>query len=250
MGGCLARSDSTDLLIGLMRAPERGHFTAKQEIFLTRLMPHFNRALRLMEHTRAAAGLAEPAPTPDDATAYVLIALDKSGRLLYCNPRGEALLTAAEVLRRERTAVSCPDSPQNTLFADAIAVTVQTGRPGNLLLHNPMRPAERYSVTLIPLPERGAFSLHGSPDGVLCLMAPLDCRRVASVPQLMRLFGLTDAEARLACALATGETLASYAREHALAPAAVNRQVRTVFEKTDTRALADLVRLLTRLPAA
>jgi DNA-binding CsgD family transcriptional regulator len=249
MGGCLVRTDTTDVVLGLMRGPERGHYTPEQEAGLARLMPHFNRSLRLMEHTQAAAQSGELAAAGQDAASLAVIAVNKIGQLLYCNRNGEALLKAAEIVRIRNGILTCVNESEEKGWSNLLGVIVKTGRPANLLLNNRIKPDERYSVTLTPLPKRGAFSLTGEPDGVLCLIVPLDHRRMATASQLMQLFGLSAAEARLARALAAGETLEFYAVESDLKLPTVKSQLRAVFEKTGTDRQAALVRLIVGIPA-
>jgi DNA-binding CsgD family transcriptional regulator len=212
-------------------------------------MPHFNRSLRLMEHTQAATQSGELAAAAQDAASLAIVAINQSGQLLYCNRNGEALLKAAQVLRIRHGIVFCAADTQEKGFASALGVVVKTGRPVNLLLNNSVNPDERYSATLTPLPKRGAFSLTGEPEGVLCLVVPLDHRRMATASQLMQLFDLSAAEARLARALAAGETLEFYAAESDLKLPTVKSQLRAVFDKTGTDRQATLVRLIAGIPA-
>ena len=249
LSACLVRTDTTDIVLGLMRRPERGHFSQQQETYLERLIPHFNRSLRLMEQTQAATHSGEWATVGQDAASFGVIAVNKASQLLYCNRNGEALLKAAEMLRLQNGAVICASDAQEKAFTEALDITARTGHPANLLLLNHARSDERYSVTLIPLPKRGEFALTGEPDGVLCLVVPLDHRRMATAGQLMQLFGLSAAEARLARALAAGETLESYASESDLKLPTVKSQLRAVFEKTGTDRQAALVRLIAGIPA-
>ncbi len=249
MGGCLVKSDTIDIQIGLMREPGRGHFTLEHETYLGRLMPHFNRALSLMEHTQQATHAGELAAVGEDAASLGVIAVNKTGGLLYCNRNGEALLKAAEVLHLRHGVLACANEAQEKCFAEILDVTVKTGLPANLLLNNKARLDERYSVTLTPLPKRGEFSLAGESEGVLCLIVSLDHRRIATARQFMQLFGLTAAEARLARALASGETLEGYSRENDLKMPTVKSQLRSAFEKTGTDRQSALVRLFVSIPA-
>lgn len=249
MGGCLVRTDTTDIVLGLMREASRGQYSRMEETYLGRLMPHFNRSLRLMEHTQTATQSGELAAAAQDAASLAVIAVNKSGQLLYCNRNGEALLKAAQVLRIRHGIVSCAADAQKKGFASAFGVVVKTGRPVNLLLNSCVNPDERYSATLTPLPKRGAFALTGEPEGVLCLVVPLDHRRMATAGQLMQLFDLSAAEARLARALAAGDTLECYAAGNDLKLPTVKSQLRAVFEKTGTDRQAALVRLIAGIPA-
>jgi DNA-binding CsgD family transcriptional regulator len=65
---------------------------------------------------------------------------------------------------------------------------------------------------------------------------------------LERLFGLTPAESRLACILASGKSLKQAAEELSVSRNTVHSQLQKVFEKTGANRQADLVRLLLKSP--
>lgn len=249
LGGCLTHRERADANLALLRDPKHGPFEAEHESLLARLMPHFNRSLRLMDHAQKAIMTGDLATAGQNAASLAVIAVNHAGQLLYCNHIGEALLRAAKVLRINNGVLACANGIQQKGWAEILAAIVKTGRPANLLLNTSTRPDERYSVTLTSLPKRGAFSLTGEPDGVLCLVVPLDQRRMATAGQLMQLFGLSAAEARLARALTAGDTLEIYAAESDLKLSTVKSQLRSVFEKTGTDRQAALVRLIVGIPA-
>ena len=246
LGGCLAQNADVNVELALLRAPRHGFFEPEQESLLARLMPHFNRSLRLMDQTQAAARAGEFAVTGQAAVSLAAIAIGRSGRVLYCNRQGDALLRAGQILRVINGALVCADSSRGNAWAECLDAVSKSGRPANLWLAGS---EARYSVTLMPMPKRGEFSLEGTADGVLCLVVPLDQRRVATARQLVALFGLSAAEARLVRALAAGETLENYARESDLKMPTVKTQLRMAFEKTGVSRQAALVRLIAAIPA-
>jgi len=63
------------------------------------------------------------------------------------------------------------------------------------------------------------------------------------------LFGLTRAEARLARGVLTGSTAAEYARQVGVRMATVRTQLHSIFVKTGVTRQAELVALLSRVPA-
>ncbi len=249
LGGCLSHREPADANLALLRDTKHGPFEPEHESLLARLMPHLSRSLRLMDHTQNSVLAGDAATVAQGAVSLAVIAVNRAGQLLYCNHIGEALLRTAKVLRINNGVLGCTNGVQTKEWAEILALTAKTGRPANLLLNDSNRPNERYSVTLTPLPKRGAFSLTGEPDGVLCLVVPLDHQRMATARQLMQLFGLSAAEARLARALSAGETLECYTRETGLKLPTVKTQLRSVFEKTGTDRQAALVRLIAGIPA-
>jgi DNA-binding CsgD family transcriptional regulator len=64
---------------------------------------------------------------------------------------------------------------------------------------------------------------------------------------LLALYGLTDAEARVALALFEGATSIEIARRFCVSLNTVRSQLARTFEKTGARGQADLVRLLARV---
>lgn len=249
MGASLHQGQSLEYQIGLLRERERAPFDPDQVAWLARLLPHLGRAFCLVERGQTVARAGEIAAAGIEATPLAVIALDRSGRVLHCNRRGEQLLKEQYVLRLRDGVLTCADDYLASRFIAAVETTVKTGRTANLLLRHTQNPGERYSVTLTSPPKRGAFSLAGEPEGALCLAVPLDRRRIATAWQLMQLFGLSPAEARLARALTLGESLETYARENDLRLPTVKTQLRSIFAKTGTNRQAALVRLVIGIPA-
>jgi DNA-binding CsgD family transcriptional regulator len=66
----------------------------------------------------------------------------------------------------------------------------------------------------------------------------------------MQLYGLTPSEARLACAVASGDSLESYARTRGITIATARWTMKQTLSKTGARRQADLVRMLLTGPVA
>lgn len=134
---------------------------------------------------------------------------------------------------------------------DAIRETAHTGRVITLLLNPINNQQQRYSLALVRLncqKQQSGSSTEASVGNVLCLIGPLDRRRFATGHQLMDLFGLSAAEARLARALCHGDSLEEYASDQGLKMPTVKTQLRSVFAKTGTDRQSALVRLLSGIP--
>lgn len=249
MGASLHQGQSLQYQIGLLRERGRAPFDSDQVAGLTRLLPHFDRAFRLMEHDQTVARAGEIAAAGVEAMPLAVIALDRIGRVMHCNRRGEKLLKEEYVLRLREGVLTCADGYLASRFIAAVEATVKSGQPANLLLQHIKSAGERYSVTLTSLPKCEAFSLAGKPEGALCLVAPLHRRRIATARQLVELFGLSSAEARLARALTLGESLEVYARENDVRLSTLKTQLRSIFAKTGTDRQSAIVRLIIGIPA-
>ena len=66
----------------------------------------------------------------------------------------------------------------------------------------------------------------------------------------MQLYGLTPTEARLACSVASGESLESYASARGINVSTARWTMKQALAKTGARRQADLVRILLTGPAS
>ncbi|HZH47070.1 MAG TPA: hypothetical protein VEY31_10590, partial [Roseococcus sp.] len=110
--------------------------------------------------------------------------------------------------------------------------------------------APALAVLVSPLPARlaGGDGLGRIEGRALLLLRGLGAERDGPPAELLRnLFGLTAAEAAVACALAGGATKAAVAAARGLRETTVRTQVRSVLEKTGTRSLRELEGLLAGL---
>ena len=82
---------------------------------------------------------------------------------------------------------------------------------------------------------------------VLVIVHDTAQRRGADLDMLAALFGLTDAEARLASALSAGHSLESAAAMLGIRQATARTELKSVFRKAGVSRQQDLVRLLTSL---
>jgi DNA-binding CsgD family transcriptional regulator len=82
---------------------------------------------------------------------------------------------------------------------------------------------------------------------VLIKLIDLDARANVAAACLREVFALTPAEARLAAALASGQTLKDVAAKRGVTDGTVRGQIKSVFAKTETSGQTELVALLERL---
>jgi DNA-binding CsgD family transcriptional regulator len=179
------------------------------------------------------------------------ILLTASANVLDCDFRGRAFLFTGGILRISNNKLRCCDHRLDIRLNGAITATIKTGQATTLLLAPPDRPLQRYSVVFVSLAKRTNnlwTTKQYSAGSVLCLVAPLDRRRFATARQLMDLFGLSAAEARLARALCHGDSLEEYTLDHGLKLPTVKTQLRSIFAKTGTERQASLIRLISGVP--
>lgn len=214
-------------------------------------VPDWPRLVDLFVRCRGQREFAGDAASSAHASHVAAIILTPGARVVDCDCRAESLLKTGNVMRVQGGQLHCTATGFQPRFNSALKETTGTGRTTNFLLHPPEQPTQRFSLTLAGMPRRlpaghdaGAA---GIPD-ILCLVAPLDGRRIATARQLMDLFGLSAAEARLARAICHGDSVEEYAREQGLRLPTVRTQLSSIFNKTGSTRQATLVRLIAGIP--
>lgn len=133
------------------------------------------------------------------------------------------------------------DPALNATLEGALRRATQDPRRSSLF---PLRSSsnEVHEVNVSPLqPARGNGSLL-APLALVVIARPRpDAERIAR--RVRRLYGLTEAEARVVAALTLGETVDQIAAAHGVRVSTVRAQVRAIFEKTGVHRQTDLVRL-------
>lgn len=213
--------------------------------------PNWQRIIDLLIHCRTLRGFADHAANSANTSHVAAIVLDHGGHVLDCDQRGESFLKAGNVLHIQDGELHCCDPALHGQFAAALRETAAVGRIANLLLYMPEHPDKRYSLTLSRLQSRSKGDVADHVlrvPNILCLIAPLDGRRIATARQLMDIFGLSAAEARLARAVCHGDSVEAYARDQGLRLPTVRSQLSSIFNKTGTDRQASLVRLIADIP--
>lgn len=210
-----------------------------------------NLETEFLKHCRGIREFIEQTASEFFSSHVASILLTPGARILDCDQRGQSFLRTGGLLSVFRNKLRCDEQSQNAKLQAAIAKTAKTGRATTLLLFPLGCSEQRYSLVLVRLNKRipsSGSTTEISPDNVLCLVAPLDRRRIATANQLMDLFGLSAAEARLARALCHGDSLEEYATDQGLKLPTVKTQLRSIFAKTGTERQSSLVRVLSGVP--
>lgn len=213
--------------------------------------PNWHRIIDLFVHCRALREFADHAASWAHTSHVAAIILAPNARVLDCDYRGESLLKAGNVMHMLGGQLYCTEVSCQPKFSSALKETAGTGQTTNILLYAPEQPEHRFSLTLTRMQQRPSAANDGGSarvSDVLCLVAPLDGRRIATARQLMDFFGLSAAEARLARAICHGNSVEEYARDQGLRLPTVRTQLSSIFSKTGTERQATLVRLIAGIP--
>lgn len=251
LGTRLVRHGGLDVYFGIHRAPRRPAFDEADLLFTRRITGHFQRAARLWLGAEALREQADLGAQALDAIELGILALSAGSRVVFANRYGEALLRAGAPLGLRRGVLAASDHGDAKQLQADLQSCRATGQVRCLRVgHRAAVQTGACSLTLLRLARTSPLAaLCGSAE-LLVLVSHGNHRRLLTAQQLMQLFDLTPAEARLARALAAGEPLDAYAAGNGLRLSTVKTQLRAVFDKTGTQRQAELVRHLAVVPAA
>jgi DNA-binding CsgD family transcriptional regulator/GAF domain-containing protein len=251
LGGPVLKRGNTVAMISLSRPERAGPFEDRQLDLLQLLMPHLRRAC--LHHQRLTRLRSEHTVvlTSLDLLPTAVWLLDVGGRVLFANRAGHELDTRHDGLWLDRDGLPTAADPRDRQAVKrSITSTIAAGRGVSLATQATVvvrrrRHPEPLQVMLYPL----------CPDAILPGSAAAmfifepEKRLVPEAELLRTFYGLTSAEAQLACALAQGETVESYGERQRLTANTVRTHVKRALAKTGTHQQSQLVALMAKLGA-
>jgi DNA-binding CsgD family transcriptional regulator len=239
------RVDGQLWAVPIARAPVQGHFTPQEAPRLAALAPHFARMIRLAD--RLAQGQAAAEIDTLDRLGCAAILLDWRGTVVRVNRHADALL--GDGLKVCRGALMASDTRSNRDLQQLVG-WVRAGPLSRAALPHRrvvVRRADRSPLIVEALPVAGLTADAFSQARALLVITDIERRPPVPEDLLRSAFGLTPAEARLACRLADGDRLEEAAEALGIARNTARTQLKAVFAKTGTGRQSELAALLGRL---
>ncbi|HTQ33548.1 MAG TPA: LuxR C-terminal-related transcriptional regulator [Stellaceae bacterium] len=248
----LSVEDHTHQSISLTRSQSAEAFEKSDIELATRLLPHLRRAglitHRLQEWGGSYAGMANL--LDDNPTGIVL--LSSAGKVIFANRTANEMAAQADsfILRHDRLEAlrEVDDARLQPLIRGACGHSEISAAPRGGPLRLPRKSGFRdYAVVVAPLSI--ASEAVGQRGAVACLMITdpeATARRPRSI--LRRIYGLTEAEARMAERVVAGERLGQAAEALGIKASTARVHLAALFRKTETHRQAELMRVLLSLP--
>jgi DNA-binding CsgD family transcriptional regulator len=249
MGGQLIASENFVAFNAFLDAKDSGAKSDKQIDFMGRLMPHLSKSTQLLldlSHLRGQLAVSEQALDASEAAIYTLKARH---RVVSANRKAESLLRQRVILKMTDGAL-CVCEPNSMSKWSALLQRVRaTGMAESVTLFGRQNGLPiQVQVSVSRISSHGTDALTGAAD-LLVMVSSVAHRRVASVKQLTELFGLSQAEALLARALAQGMETGEFADSRGIKMTTVRTQSRSSMDKLRVTRMADLIRIVLSVPA-
>lgn len=171
-----------------------------------------------------------------------LVFFDKNKNVTHLNELAKNKLKLSEefILLGQDFISECLDEESQHKLRSSMDQILSPDNSGQLKLNLSIK-GESTSVMLQKL-ENTAFGIN-APGFVMFMFGTINTM-ASSLADVARIFGLTEAEAKLTLAIVNGMTAAEYAEKHGVSINTVYSQIKQALAKTGTRRQAELVRLV------
>lgn len=236
---------------GLHRNRSHGAFERAHLRAVFHIIPHMQRAIQMTLRLDALSVRAYALEAAWDRLAYGVLFLDGNGRILWANRAGERMLAKQDGICGRGGSLLAAANGANARLQQLIGEAARTANEdglcnGGAILIPRRLPAQPLSLTVSPLrTERSLIATGGIPaPAVLVFVNDPDLAPTVPVALLQQIYNLTERETRLAVLLLEGLDLHEISERMAVSIHTVRTHLRHLFEKTNTRRQAELIRRL------
>ncbi|SMG49017.1 helix-turn-helix transcriptional regulator [Paraburkholderia susongensis] len=218
---------------------------------LSALVPHLQCATRMSLRLSGLSIQQHTACEVLDNLGPAILIVDADCRVMFANRAAEEILASADGIgagpRGLYACTSTSTSHLRGLVARAIKRSPGPPTGSVIALERPsMKRALHVLISPLSCDTAWAGIISQRPAVMVVLIDP-ERAPSGSSDQLIRLFRLTPAEARVASEIGRGERLNAVAESLGVLPSTVRTHLHHVFEKTGTRRQAELVRLMAHM---
>jgi DNA-binding CsgD family transcriptional regulator len=240
--------------VALHRTRNAGRYQSDDIDHFSILQRHLARSLAIGFRIGSLGAMQQVGTEWLDRNTAAVILLDERGRAVFVNRNARAMQSQRDGIRLSADGIGLSRKQDDdklqrmigrTLVPDA-SPTMSSG--GSM---RAIRPSGKrsYGIFVAPVSRQIAALSFFRPAACVVIIDP-DVQPVLPVRRLQVVFGLTEAEARLASLLSAGGDLRSVAAELQITYGTARTRLAQIFQKTRTRRQGELIRLLLTTLAA
>ncbi|MGC2781502.1 MAG: LuxR family transcriptional regulator [Bradyrhizobium sp.] len=228
----------------LQRTPRQGHVGRAEIALMQRLTPHLQRAYGMRSRLVGIHG-QDVATSALDLLKDGVALLGPKGEIVYLNDSLQAISAESGLFRIHPRGFQFGSADLRSRYAAAFSAAMRAGGPADADIATDFlapRPdgLPPCTISLRALRHQGLRST--APDASVMMLVHDPLRHNTATRLLQDLYGLTSAEAHLACALSTGMTAVEYAGHRGVKVTTVYTHLKRTREKTGWRSVAELTR--------
>jgi DNA-binding CsgD family transcriptional regulator len=177
-----------------------------------------------------------------DRSPSAVVLLDDQRRIIYVNPQAAALHARGDGISLAGGVLTLGQKSDDIRLQDMIVRTLSEGACARAIAVQRRSGRRPYAVFLARVSGRPSSS-RIRPALCVVITDP-ETKRDVPLDRLQDVFGLTEAEGRLAALLASGEDLKSAAKTLGITYGTARARLAEVFQKTETCRQGELINLL------
>ena len=245
LSGSLIRNERQNAAIAVQRSARQGHVDEAEIGMMRSLLPHFQQAYETTRRLRSATQSRQMLEEAFDWLSDGVLVVGEGGLVLFANASVQAFARRGDGIRIARGRLEFSASSAAGCYERALAA-VQRLKEGL----GDLQPADDFHVPgpagiasylvsvrpIAPAPDRLR-----SPGSLALVFVRSVSRDHAGRLLARAVFGLTEAEADLACALVDGVPLGLYAGQKGLSINTVYTHLRHIKAKTGSQRMPELV---------
>lgn len=248
VGGLVESTPTRTIALSVMRPRGRRPFDESHTALLDAVLPHIRRAVRINTALESAGAERAFARDMIDRLPFGLFAIDARCRVRHVNRAGEAMLGNGLRAGRAGLVAERPTATRDLRLALAAARSPHAEHvPAPIAVSLPRTGAAPLTAVAMPASQAAPHGLPTTRGDVLLVVTDPRTLVEPSAALLVRAYGLTATEARVAILLGRGLAPKEVARELGTAWNTVRYQLRQVYAKTGTSGQSALGRLLVLL---
>lgn len=233
-------------IVSLMRGAAMPPYTAEECEEFGRFVPHISRAISMSATLRRARDIATASHALVDGVPMAMIVLQDE-RVILTNTAASALLDRGDAVRRVNHGVQAATPAAQAQLALAIAEAHRAH--GTVVLTLPAGESGQLRLVLRELDPASAEVLGGGP-GALALYLTDSRQPIETQEEVVRrLFGLTEREAAVVCALVRGDDTREIGRRLGIGLETVKTHLKHAMQTVGVRRQAELVGAVVSSPA-
>lgn len=246
-----AGAGSSDVFeaLSIYRGPREAPFDKEQLAVLQILAPHLQTAFSMRRRLLALESRVTDLENALDQLGTALVLVDIEGKPIFANRAARGICGQRDGLYLSASRMAVENPTENGRLREIIAKAISARMSNNLERGGAMLISR---VDLRPLQVLAApfVSNDPGPKGAVAIVFISDpeLKPTLRANILRELYGLTQAETRLALSLLDGRSLIETADSIGVTHETVRSQVKSVLHKTGTRRQGELTRLLSSLP--
>jgi DNA-binding CsgD family transcriptional regulator/PAS domain-containing protein len=250
-GGSTGLENGNIGLLGIHRPYDAPRFDREAQRWMALLLAHFGRALDLHNRLETVQRRLDVALDALNALQVGILIVNPHASIVYANAAAEAHLRPGRGIIARHNHLGAEDAAKDEALKRMIkgASLAAGGRSLSTggLISIPVPDAGPLSLLVCPL-SSGFARLDATGPMAMIFIGGADEHKKLPERVLTMLYGLTQAEARLASALLMGETLQGYGERLAISANTTKTQLKSIFAKTGHSRQSDLIRDLTANP--